>query len=142
MEKFNYYNPVKVVFGEDSIKEVGSNVALYGKRALLVSYQNVSFFQKTIDTIHQELKENGVECVDCFIITANPLMSQARTGVELCLKHNLDVIKTADYIIDMGPEGGDEGGTIIANGTPEEVAKVNDSFTGQFIKRILQNDKR
>lgn len=92
MEKFNYYNPVKVVFGEDSIKEVGSNVALYGKRALLVSYQNVSFFQKTIDTIHQELKENGVECVDCFIITANPLMSQARTGVELCLKHNLDVI--------------------------------------------------
>lgn len=56
------------------------------------------------------------------------------------IEHNLDVIKTADYIIDIGPEGGDRGGTIIANGTPEEVAKVPESYTGQFLKKILVNN--
>ena len=53
------------------------------------------------------------------------------------IEHNLDVIKTADYIIDMGPEGGDGGGTVIASGTPEEVAEVKESYTGQYIKKYL-----
>ncbi len=53
------------------------------------------------------------------------------------IEHNLDVIKTADWIIDLGPEGGDQGGMIIAEGTPETVAKVKDSYTGQFLKKIL-----
>ena len=53
------------------------------------------------------------------------------------IEHNLDVIKTADYIIDIGPEGGDKGGTIVAKGTPEEVAKVKKSYTGQYIKKYL-----
>ena len=53
------------------------------------------------------------------------------------IEHNLDVIKTADYIIDLGPEGGDQGGTIIASGTPEEVSKVKESYTGQFLNKIL-----
>jgi len=55
----------------------------------------------------------------------------------IVIEHNLDVIKTADYIIDMGPEGGDGGGTVVAHGTPEEVAGVPASYTGQFIKRCL-----
>jgi len=55
----------------------------------------------------------------------------------LVIEHNLDVIKVADYIIDLGPEGGDGGGTIVATGTPEEVAKVKESYTGQFLKKIL-----
>jgi excinuclease ABC subunit A len=54
------------------------------------------------------------------------------------IEHNLDVIKTADYIIDLGPEGGSKGGYIIAEGTPEEVAKVEKSYTGQFLKKILR----
>lgn len=54
------------------------------------------------------------------------------------IEHNLDVIKTADYIIDMGPEGGDGGGTVIAQGTPEEVAKVRGSYTGQYVKKYLK----
>lgn len=54
------------------------------------------------------------------------------------IEHNLDVIKTADYIIDIGPEGGDKGGTVIAKGTPEEVAKVKESYTGYYIKRYLE----
>ena len=54
------------------------------------------------------------------------------------IEHNLDVIKTADYIIDMGPEGGDNGGTIIASGTPEQVAKVEKSYTGKYLKKMLE----
>lgn len=54
------------------------------------------------------------------------------------IEHNLDVIKTADYIIDMGPEGGDRGGTVIAKGTPEEVARCPQSYTGQYVKRYLE----
>ncbi|MBR5597833.1 MAG: excinuclease ABC subunit UvrA [Lachnospiraceae bacterium] len=54
------------------------------------------------------------------------------------IEHNLDVIKTADYLIDMGPEGGDRGGTVVAKGTPEEVAKVEGSYTGKYVKKILE----
>ena len=53
------------------------------------------------------------------------------------IEHNLDVIKTADYIIDIGPEGGDKGGKIIAQGTPEEIAQNPDSYTGQYVARYL-----
>ncbi len=53
------------------------------------------------------------------------------------IEHNLDLIKTADYLIDLGPEGGDGGGTIVAKGTPEQVAKVEKSFTGQYLKPLL-----
>ena len=56
----------------------------------------------------------------------------------LIIEHNLDVIKSADWIIDMGPEGGDAGGEIVAQGTPEKVAKAEGSHTGRFLRRILQ----
>lgn len=54
------------------------------------------------------------------------------------IEHNLDVIKTADYIIDIGPEGGDKGGTVIAKGTPEEVAESPVSYTGKYVKKYLE----
>ncbi|HPG88661.1 MAG TPA: excinuclease ABC subunit A, partial [Hyphomicrobium sp.] len=53
------------------------------------------------------------------------------------IEHNLDVIKTADWIIDLGPEGGDGGGRIVAEGTPEDVAKVKESYTGKYLKDLL-----
>ena len=56
----------------------------------------------------------------------------------LVIEHNLDVIKSADHIIDLGPEGGDGGGMIVAQGTPEEVAKNEKSFTGQYLKKVLK----
>ena len=56
----------------------------------------------------------------------------------LVIEHNLDVIKTADHIIDLGPEGGDEGGYLVASGTPEEVAQVSGSYTGQYLKRYFE----
>ena len=64
------------------------------------------------------------------------LVEQGNTVV--VIEHNLDVIKTADYIIDMGPEGGDGGGQVVAKGTPEEVADCLQSYTGQYLKRILK----
>ena len=63
------------------------------------------------------------------------LVEAGNTGV--VIEHNLDVIKTADHIIDLGPEGGDAGGRIVAEGTPEQVAACPDSYTGQYLKRVL-----
>ncbi len=60
----------------------------------------------------------------------------------LVIEHNLDMIKTADYIIDLGPEGGDGGGTVIAAGTPEEVASCESSYTGQYLKKVFDKERR
>jgi excinuclease ABC subunit A len=59
----------------------------------------------------------------------------------LTIEHNLDVVKTADYLIDLGPDGGDRGGTIVATGTPEEVAAVEGSFTGQYLRAVLADPR-
>lgn len=59
----------------------------------------------------------------------------------IVIEHNLDVIKRADYIIDLGPEGGDRGGTVVAQGTPEEICRIDASYTGQFLKKILERDE-
>ena len=56
----------------------------------------------------------------------------------IVIEHNLDIIKSADYIIDLGPEGGDDGGQVIATGTPEQVAKIAKSYTGQYLKKVLR----
>ena len=56
------------------------------------------------------------------------------------IEHNLDIIKTADYIIDMGPEGGEGGGIVIANGTPEEICKSKKSYTAMYLKKILKKE--
>jgi excinuclease ABC subunit A len=62
----------------------------------------------------------------------------ANGNTVLVIEHNLDVIKTADHIIDLGPEGGDDGGEIIASGTPEEVVKNSRSYTGQYLREALK----
>ena len=80
----------------------------------------------------------GLHTADVHKLTEvlNKLVEGGNTVV--VIEHNLDVIKTADYIIDMGPEGGDNGGTVIAKGTPEEVARTNGSYTGQYLKKMLK----
>ena len=55
----------------------------------------------------------------------------------IVIEHNLDMIKTADYIIDLGPEGGDGGGTVVATGTPEEIIKNKNSYTGEYLKKVM-----
>ena len=70
-----------------------------------------------------------------LVIVLNKLVEDGNTVI--VIEHNLDVIKTADYIIDLGPEGGDKGGTIVTTGTPEKVSQCKESYTGQFLKDIL-----
>ena len=75
------------------------------------------------------------EDIKMLLGVLNELVNRGNTV--LVIEHNLDVIKTADYIIDLGPEGGDEGGNVVATGTPEQVANVKGSFTGQFLRKEL-----
>lgn len=76
--------------------------------------------------------------VDKLIKILNRLVATGNTIV--VIEHNLDVIKVADYIIDLGPEGGDEGGTVVVQGTPEEIVKVEKSETGKYLKKYLKKD--
>ena len=75
-----------------------------------------------------------------LLIVLEKLVDQGNTVV--VIEHNLDVVKTADYIIDLGPEGGDKGGEIVATGTPEEVAKVEASYTGQYLGPVIKRTKK
>jgi len=68
----------------------------------------------------------------------NRLVNLGNTVV--VIEHNMDVIKNSDWIIDLGPEGGDEGGRVIATGTPEQIAKASGSYTGKYLKKIIKND--
>ena len=80
----------------------------------------------------------GLHFADVHKLTEILHRLSADGNTVVVIEHNLDVIKTADYIIDMGPEGGDKGGTVIAKGTPEEVAKSPVSYTGKYIKPMLE----
>lgn len=73
--------------------------------------------------------------IDKLLKVLNRLVDSGNTV--LVIEHNLDVIKVADYVIDLGPEGGDRGGQVITSGTPEEIAMIESSYTGQFLKNLL-----
>ena len=76
--------------------------------------------------------------IEHLLKVLNRLRDRGNTVV--VIEHNLDVIKTADWVIDLGPEGGDGGGTLVATGTPEEVASNKVSFTGEYLKPLLNNN--
>lgn len=80
-----------------------------------------------------------VDDISRLLKVLNRLVENGDTVV--IIEHNLDVIKTADHIIDLGPEGGDGGGTIVATGTPEDIANVDGSYTGQYLKTVLERDR-
>ncbi len=84
----------------------------------------------------------GLHFADVHKLTEILRRLSADGNTVIVIEHNLDVIKTADYIIDMGPEGGDKGGTVIAEGTPEEIAKNPRSYTGKYISRMINKDLR
>ncbi len=78
MNNFEYYNPVKVYFGSDSIEKVGAIAAEYGKKAVIVSYTDISFYGNLFDRIHDSLKAAGVEYLDYLEVMANPTIAQAK----------------------------------------------------------------
>ena len=80
----------------------------------------------------------GLHFADVHKLTEILRRLAADGNTVIVIEHNLDVIKTADYIIDIGPEGGDKGGTVVACGTPEEVAENPNSYTGKYIKMMLE----
>jgi excinuclease ABC subunit A len=72
-----------------------------------------------------------IEILDRLVVKGNTVM---------VIEHNMDLIKSADYIIDIGPEGGSGGGKVVAQGTPEEVAKTAGSYTGEYLKKVLRRN--
>jgi excinuclease ABC subunit A len=80
--------------------------------------------------LHFEDIRKLLEVISALVDTGN---------TAVIIEHNLDVIKTADWVIDLGPNGGTGGGEIVAEGTPEDIAKIKKSYTGQYLKKILQN---
>ncbi|MCC7345629.1 MAG: hypothetical protein IT573_11875, partial [Deltaproteobacteria bacterium] len=76
--------------------------------------------------------------IHCLLEVLQRLVEGGNTAV--VIEHNLDVIKTSDHLIDLGPEGGDEGGTIVATGTPEQIAANPKSYTGQYLKKVLEKE--
>jgi excinuclease ABC subunit A len=95
---------------------------------------------KTIYILDEPTTGLHVADVHKLIEVLDKLVEAGNTIV--VIEHNLDVIKTADYIIDLGPDGGDRGGLVIASGTPEEIAKSNVSYTGQYLKNVLNNSRK
>lgn len=95
---------------------------------------------KTIYILDEPTTGLHFEDIRKLLEVLNRLVSKGNTV--LIIEHNLDVIKSADYIIDIGPEGGSGGGTVVAKGTPEEIAKSKKSYTGKYLKKILMGDKK
>ncbi len=95
---------------------------------------------RTLYVLDEPTTGLSFEDVAHLLNVLNRLVDAGNTVV--VIEHNLDVIKTADHIIDLGPYGGDRGGYVVATGTPEEVAQVPESFTGQYLKRVLEKERR
>lgn len=74
-----------------------------------------------------------------LLVVLQKLVDQGNTVI--VIEHNLDVVKVADYIIDLGPEGGERGGEVVATGTPEDICKVKESYTGQYLKPVIKRTK-
>jgi len=90
---------------------------------------------KTIYILDEPTTGLHVDDIRKLLEVLNQLVESGNTVI--VIEHNMDVIKTADHIIDLGPEGGDEGGYVIGCGSPEEITAISDSYTGQYLARIL-----
>ena len=101
-----------------------------------VSYTHLDVYKRQVYILDEPTTGLHMADVERLVDVLQRLCEGGNTVI--VIEHNLDVIKVADHIIDLGPEGGDKGGNIVATGTPEEVAKVKGSYTGQYLKRVLK----
>lgn len=92
MNAFTYFNPVKVIYSEGALAQVGEHAAAYGKKALIVSYDNVSFMEDKLEILRTSLKEAGVEYTEFFKVVANPKIQTAREGAQLCKENGIDLV--------------------------------------------------
>jgi len=93
---------------------------------------------KTLYILDEPTTGLHFEDIRMLLLVLNRLVDKGNTVV--IIEHNLDVIKTADWVIDLGPDGGDKGGAIVAEGTPEDVARVRHSYTGEYLKKVLSKN--
>ncbi len=134
------YNKIKTLndVGLGYIKLGQSSTTLSGGEAQRVKLATELAKRSTGKTMYiLDEPTTGLHTYDVDKLLKILLQLRGNGNTVLVIEHNLDVIKTADYIIDLGPEGGNGGGTIVCEGTPEEVAKVENSYTGQFLKKVL-----
>lgn len=92
MEDFIYFNPVKVVFGEGVLSKIGEEAKAFGKKALLVSYTSVDFFEDAIATIKTSLAKEGIKVFECYNITPNPTLTSVREGIDIISKNKIDML--------------------------------------------------
>ena len=148
-EALEFFRPIqKIARKLETMRDVGLGYVKLGQPATTLSggeAQRVKLATelsrqatgRTIYVLDEPTTGLHVADVERLIQVLDRLAEAGNTVV--VIEHNLDVIKTADYIIDLGPEGGDGGGTVVATGTPERVAECEQSFTGQYLKRALDN---
>lgn len=147
-EAVEFFDAIPKIKGKlQTIKDVGlgyiklgqSSTTLSGGEAQRVKLATELSKRSTGKTIYiLDEPTTGLHSADVhrLIRVLNRLTDEGNTV--LVIEHNLDVIKSADYIIDLGPEGGDNGGSIVATGTPEEVSQNPASYTGMFLKKMLK----
>lgn len=92
MNHFEFYNPVKIIFGDGEVTRIGEVAAAYGTKAMIVSYDKIDFYGNLFERIHHKLSENGVAYIDYFAATANPKISEAEGGVRLGRQHGVDLV--------------------------------------------------
>ena len=134
------YNKIKTLndVGLGYIKLGQSSTTLSGGEAQRVKLATELAKRSTGKTVYiLDEPTTGLHSYDVDKLIKILLQLREAGNTVIVIEHNLDVIKTADYIIDLGPEGGDGGGTVLCTGSPEEVAEVENSYTGQFLKKVL-----
>jgi excinuclease ABC subunit A len=146
-EACEFFQPVPTIYNKiKTLNDVGlgyiklgqSSTTLSGGEAQRVKLATELAKRSTGKTLYiLDEPTTGLHSYDVDKLIKILLQLRESGNTVLVIEHNLDVIKTADYIIDLGPEGGNGGGTIVCEGTPEEVAEVENSYTGRFLKKVL-----
>ena len=148
-EACEFFRPVPSVFNKlNTLNEVGLGYVKLGQSATTLSGGEAQRVKLATELSRRSTGKTfyildepttGLHTYDVDKLIKILLRLRAGGNTVLVIEHNLDVIKTADYIIDLGPEGGNGGGTVVCTGTPEEVAEVKNSYTGQFLKKVLRS---
>ena len=150
-EACDFFKPVPSVYNKiKTLQEVGlgyiklgqSSTTLSGGEAQRVKLATELSKRGTGKTVYiLDEPTTGLHSYDVDKLCGVLKKLQESGNTVIVIEHNLDVIKIADYVIDLGPEGGNRGGEVVACGSPEEVAKVERSYTGAFLKKILNAEK-
>ena len=147
-QAFGFFSRIKTIRSKlETLREVGLGYIQIGQAATTLSggeAQRVKLSRelskkstgKTVYILDEPTTGLHIEDIGKLLGVLNQLLESGNTVI--VIEHNMDVIKTADYIIDLGPEGGDEGGHIVGCGTPEELSEIRDSYTGQYLAKVLE----